>query len=360
MHETERNPLPANSGSPVTRVRTVVALLVLSTVAALLPACGGGSASSQPEGAGSNEPGAAVSGTPPAEGASDPTNHAQQSENLASGTGERFGMDPAEDPTQEATPRAGTEPMPDGPGPARPAAQDPSPPDGQEPPNPAAAPEPARSLPEDVAVDTVDPPPPAPAPAPEGQEEAPVAGAETPETSPSPAAPEVETPAEAPPPPAPEGAVPAPPDTTMYLTVPRLGIEGAEVVSDSSKEAMDQGVIHVPGRGFPWLPSGEEGSNTYLAAHRIGYPGTGSDRIFYELPALAVGDEVILTDSNGTTYAYRVAEASEVSPYDTWAANPVPGRDVVTLQTCIEDFGDRWGEGPDWAARYVVRADRVS
>ncbi|MDP9437536.1 MAG: class E sortase, partial [Actinomycetota bacterium] len=202
------------------------------------------------------------------------------------------------------------------------------------------------------------PAPPAPEPAPEGPEGVSVSEAETPDASARPADPAGAPPAEAPP--ASEGAVPAPPDAAMYLTVPALEIEGARVVSDSSKEAMDQGVIHVPGTGFPWLPSGEEGSNTYLAAHRIGYPGTGSDRIFYELPALALGDEVILTDSNGTTYTYRVAEASEVSPYDTWVANPVPGRDVVTLQTCIEDFGDRWGEGPDWAARYVVRADRVS
>ena len=154
-------------------------------------------------------------------------------------------------------------------------------------------------------------------------------------------------------------AVPAPPDTTMYLTVPALGLERAPVVSDSSTEAMDQGVIHVPGTQFPWLPSGEGGSNTYLAAHRVGYPGTGSDRVFYDLPALALGDEVTLTDSNGQSYEYRVAEASEVSPYDTWVANPIRGRDLVTLQTCIEDFGDPWGEGPDWAARYVVRAERV-
>ncbi len=156
-----------------------------------------------------------------------------------------------------------------------------------------------------------------------------------------------------------EEAVPAPPDTTMYLTVPALGLERAPVVSDSSTEAMDQGVIHVPGTQFPWLPSGEAGSNTYLAAHRVGYPGTGSDRVFYDLPALALGDEVTLTDSNGRSYEYRVAEASEVSPYDTWVANTVPGRDLGTLQTCIEDFGDPWGEGPDWAARYVVREERM-
>jgi hypothetical protein len=39
---------------------------------------------------------------------------------------------------------------------------------------------------------------------------------------------------------------------------------------------------------------------------------------------------------------------------------PIPGRDVVSLQTCIENFGDYWTEGPNWLARYIVRADLVS
>jgi hypothetical protein len=30
------------------------------------------------------------------------------------------------------------------------------------------------------------------------------------------------------------------------------------------------------------------------------------------------------------------------------------------LQTCIEDFGDYWSEGPNWNVRYVVRAERVA
>jgi hypothetical protein len=35
------------------------------------------------------------------------------------------------------------------------------------------------------------------------------------------------------------------------------------------------------------------------------------------------------------------------------------GGDVVSLQTCIEDYGDYWTPGPNWFVRYVVRAERV-
>jgi sortase A len=103
-----------------------------------------------------------------------------------------------------------------------------------------------------------------------------------------------------------------------------------------------------------------EGSNTYIAGHRIGYPGTPSDHVFYDLPKLVKGDEILLTDSNGTTYAYAVSEILEVPVTDLSVTHPVAGRDVVSLQTCIEDFGDYWTEGPNWLARYVARADLVS
>jgi hypothetical protein len=29
------------------------------------------------------------------------------------------------------------------------------------------------------------------------------------------------------------------------------------------------------------------------------------------------------------------------------------------LQTCIENYGDYWTEGPNWLVRYIVRAERV-
>jgi sortase A len=147
----------------------------------------------------------------------------------------------------------------------------------------------------------------------------------------------------------------APADTTMYLTVPAIGLYDIPVLEGTSEAVLSQGVGHVPGTGFPWV----DGSNTYIAGHRLGYPGTVSDRVFYSLPSLAIGDEVILEDSLGQSYTYQVSEILEVPPTDLSVTAPTGG-DIVSLQTCIENYGDYWTEGPNWLARYIVRAERVS
>ncbi len=153
-----------------------------------------------------------------------------------------------------------------------------------------------------------------------------------------------------------EPAAPVVPvDTTMYLTVPKLGLYDIPVVEGTTEASLSAGAGHLSGTGYPWVP----GSNTYIAGHRIGYPGTPSDHVFYNLPNLVAGDKILLTDSNGTTYTYAVSEILEVPITDLSVTYPVAGRDMVSLQTCIENFGDYWTEGPNWLARYVVRADRV-
>ena len=140
----------------------------------------------------------------------------------------------------------------------------------------------------------------------------------------------------------------------MSLSVPAMGISDIPVVEGTSEASLSQGAGHLPGTGYPWVP----GSNTYIAGHRIGYPGTPSDHVFWNLPNLGLGDEILLTDSNGTTYTYAVSEIFEVSPTDLSVTMPTGG-DVVSLQTCIEDYGDYWTPGPNWFVRYVVRAERV-
>ena len=146
----------------------------------------------------------------------------------------------------------------------------------------------------------------------------------------------------------------APADAMMFLSVPAMGISDIPVVEGTSEASLSQGAGHVPGTGYPWVP----GSNTYIAGHRIGYPGTPSDHVFWNLPNLGQGDQILLTDSNGTTYTYAVSEIFEVSPTDLTVTAPTGG-DVVSLQTCIEDYGDYWTPGPNWFVRYVVRAERV-
>jgi LPXTG-site transpeptidase (sortase) family protein len=78
------------------------------------------------------------------------------------------------------------------------------------------------------------------------------------------------------------------------------------------------------------------------------------------LPLLAKGDVIYLGDVNGTTYTYEVTGFKEITPDETWVTTPQPGRDMLSLQTCIENFGDYWTMGPNWYVRYIVQADRVS
>ena len=152
-------------------------------------------------------------------------------------------------------------------------------------------------------------------------------------------------------------ALPDPPTDDLWFSIPALGLYDQYVTDTSDFSAMDYGAIKLPNSGFPW----QKGANTYIAAHRLGWPGTGSYHQFYNLPALAVGDVVYLGDANGTTYTYKVSGFKEIAPNQAYeVTGPQNGRDMVSLQTCIENYGDYWTMGPNWYVRYIVQADRVS
>jgi sortase A len=148
----------------------------------------------------------------------------------------------------------------------------------------------------------------------------------------------------------------APDDPTLYLTVPRLGVYRHVVRNDDSEETMSVGAIKLPDTGFPWQKGD---TNTYVACHRLGFPGTESFNQCLDLPSMQQGDEVVLEDALGRVYRYRVSEFLAVEPGDTWVTEPVEGRDVVSLQTCIETLNDVFTLGPDWEARFIVQAERV-
>ncbi len=124
---------------------------------------------------------------------------------------------------------------------------------------------------------------------------------------------------------------------------------------------LELGAQHLEGTGYPWLP----GSNTYIAGHRVGWPGTGSDHIFYSLPSMAAGDEIFLQDSLGQVYTYRVSSIFAVTPYDLWVAEPT-GKDIVSLQVCTETPDDWWTIGPRLmssgpeSGRLIVQAEKVT
>lgn len=146
---------------------------------------------------------------------------------------------------------------------------------------------------------------------------------------------------------APSKAAETPADGTLYLTVADIGIEDLEVHTSFAEEKLDESAIHLPDTGFPWQP----GANTYIAGHRMGFFGTDSFLVFFRLNELAAGDEILLEDPAGGRYSYRVTETLVVGPQDTRVLEPVPGKTIVSLQTCTL---------PDYSERLVVRGELLA
>jgi sortase A len=135
----------------------------------------------------------------------------------------------------------------------------------------------------------------------------------------------------------------------MSLTIEALGIHDASVFDSDSQWAQANGIAHNPQTSLPWSQSAQR--NVYLAGHRMGFRGTWSRMIFYNLDKLRVGDMVVLKDREGNSYRYRVSEVFLTYPTDVWVMGQVRGRDMVTLQTCTPI--------PTFEKRLIVRADRV-
>jgi sortase A len=91
--------------------------------------------------------------------------------------------------------------------------------------------------------------------------------------------------------------------------------------------------------------------NVYLEGHRIGYKGTWSHLIFYNLDKLREGDQVVIKDRTGRSYEYRVSETFLADPADSGVMGQLRGRDMLTLQTCTPI--------PTFQKRLIVRADRL-
>jgi sortase A len=139
------------------------------------------------------------------------------------------------------------------------------------------------------------------------------------------------------------------PGAIMGLTIEAMGVYDAPVFDSDGRWALANGVAHNPQTSLPWSPGAQR--NVYLAGHRMGYRGTWSRMIFYNLHKLNTGDEILLKDRAGRSYRYRVSEVFVADPTDVWVMGQVRGRDMVTLQTCTPF--------PTFEKRLIVRADRV-
>ncbi len=139
------------------------------------------------------------------------------------------------------------------------------------------------------------------------------------------------------------------PGAIMALTIEKIGVYDAPVYDSDSYWALANGIAHNPETSLPWSNTPQR--NVFLAGHRMGFRGTWSRMIFYNLDELVAGDRVVLRDREGRRYEYRVSEVFLAEPTDVWVMGQVRGRDMLTLQTCTPI--------PTFEHRLIVRADRV-
>ena len=137
----------------------------------------------------------------------------------------------------------------------------------------------------------------------------------------------------------------------LELTVPALdrvdGVPVYDAPESGYEKALHDGVVHVRGTGFPW----QDVANVYIAGHRVGYPGTKSNLVFWDLNELKKGDKIYLTDADGTRYTYEVFRKRVISPDTISILRPVKGKNVVSLQTCTL---------PDYSHRLIVQGELKS
>lgn len=127
-------------------------------------------------------------------------------------------------------------------------------------------------------------------------------------------------------------------DTPVVIDTPLVVVEGVTV------DALKDGPGRYPGTAYP----GREG-NFAVAGHRTTYGAP-----FWDLNELQEGDEVHVTDRDGTTWIYEVAQQRIVAPSDISVLAPDPlgtGEPTLTLTTCHP----RWSQ----SERLIVHAELV-
>lgn len=141
-----------------------------------------------------------------------------------------------------------------------------------------------------------------------------------------------------------------PEDKTLKVTIPAMARVNNATVPDADgddEEALgSHAAIHLKGTGFPW----QEEANVYLAGHRMGYPVTDSFLAFWDLNNLQSGDDIYVEDADSKEYTYRVFRSFVADPTDVSVTETVPGRNIMTLQTCTL---------PDYSQRLIVQAELV-
>ncbi len=149
-----------------------------------------------------------------------------------------------------------------------------------------------------------------------------------------------------------------PPDYPRYLTVNKLGIRQARILTmgvnskgelDTPRNIYDVGWYEAsgkPGQGGTLIIDGHNG-------------GPHVHGVFKDLPSLGPGDIITVERGDGVIYNYKVVESkavllSEANAYMATAArSPEPGKESVTLISCTGEWSEQQGT---YLSRQFVRA----
>lgn len=127
-----------------------------------------------------------------------------------------------------------------------------------------------------------------------------------------------------------------------FVHVPKIGVN-LPIYHDTDSDSLERGIGHLLGSS---LPIGGADTHSILTAHS----GMASQKMFSDLPQLAVGD-VFYLNVLGETLAYQVDQINTVLPHDTTYLGIEQDMDVCTLVTCTP-FGVN-------THRLLVRGSRI-
>ena len=122
----------------------------------------------------------------------------------------------------------------------------------------------------------------------------------------------------------------------FYLSIPKLGIEKAEVETNSQNLSPDERLGHYPGSALP----GEVG-NTFIYGHSASpmfYDPKNYRTIFSTLDKLEAGDEMVV-EFGEKFFRYVVEKSVVLNPEDVKPLEPIAPaflrQSYLTLMTCV-------------------------
>ena len=110
------------------------------------------------------------------------------------------------------------------------------------------------------------------------------------------------------------------------LRIPKIGVD-KYVVEGVSEQDLRRGPGHYPNTPMP----GQVG-NAAIAGHRTTYGAP-----FFDLNEISTGDDILITDTAGKTFDYKVTGSKVVSPNDVSVLDPTTFPQL-TLTTCNPRF----------------------